>query len=362
MSHRSWSLFSLIIAIGLLAGWWLGRSATDLGPDQPDVTERDRPVSRQNSVELVKKPKVKLRPSGTAPVDAEALEAGAIPGERWVSFGDRAALERFLNSLNGRGVVLDSIDALNTLRLRITDPSALDDLLAEAEDSGLIYPVDVPDVGTIQDDAVGFGRDLLSWLGIDAQNRAGGEGVKVAVLDTGVASHSVFSDNVTRTNLIELPDDPATLNGHGTAVASLIASQIGLAPDASILSYRVADDNGSSDSFTLAQGVIAAADAGADIINISMGSSGDSSVLRKAVEYAQQSGSLIVASAGNEGQSQVAYPAAYDGVVSVGAVDALGNHLNFSNSGDVTLSAPGLEVLSAYPGDQAVLFTGTSGS
>lgn len=362
-SRVHWILASLVVLIGVIIGWWLGQSASQTGASESSVAERERPANRSFEHERSRIPTLQNRKTGRMALDADAIEAGAIAGQRWLSFSDREALERFLNSLEGTGIrVLGSIDALNALRIGFSDPSALAGLLDGTEDSGYIFPVNVPDVGTIQDDAVGFGRSLLQWLGLEGDLSAAGTGVSIAVLDTGVGPHSAFADNVRRTNLIELPADLADLNGHGTAVASLIASELGLAPGASLLSIRVANDNGTSDSFTLAQGIIDAADAGVNLINISMGSSGNSTILRTAIEYAQQVGVLIVASAGNEGTPFVAYPAAYEGVISVGAVDANGRHLSFSNSGNVTLTAPGLSVYSAYPNNQQVLFTGTSSS
>jgi subtilisin family serine protease len=135
----------------------------------------------------------------------------------------------------------------------------------------------------------------------------------------------------------------------------------GVAPGASIVSVRVANDLGQSDSFLLAQGIVAAVDAGARLINISLGSPGDSALVRNAIEYARSAGSMIVAAAGNNGIEKVSYPAANEGVIAVGAVDALGNHLDFSNTGrQVALSAPGYGVNAAWSGDQAASVSGTS--
>ena len=135
----------------------------------------------------------------------------------------------------------------------------------------------------------------------------------------------------------------------------------GVAPGAKILSIRIANDLGQSDSFLLAQGIIAAVDGGAGLINISMGSVGDNALVRKAIEYAQAAGAVIFAAAGNNGSERVSYPAANDGVIAVGAVDALGNHLDFSNTGkQVAISAPGFGVNAAWTGDQAASVSGTS--
>jgi hypothetical protein len=137
----------------------------------------------------------------------------------------------------------------------------------------------------------------------------------------------------------------------------------GVAPGASILSIRIADDDGNSNSMLIARGIVAAVDAGAGIVNVSMGSYGDSGLVRSAIEYANQAGVVIVAAAGNEGLDYLAYPAANAGVIAVGAVDARGTPLAFSNSGEsLAAAAPGLDVNAAWTGDEAVWFTGTSAS
>jgi hypothetical protein len=136
-----------------------------------------------------------------------------------------------------------------------------------------------------------------------------------------------------------------------------------VAPSAEILSIRIADDDGNSNSMLIAKGIVAAVDAGAGLINISLGSYGDSSLVRNAIDYANKAGVVIIASAGNEGLDHLAYPAANQGVIAVGAVDARGTPLAFSNSGDsLAVAAPGLDVNAAWTGDKAVWFTGTSAS
>ena len=155
------------------------------------------------------------------------------------------------------------------------------------------------------------------------------------------------------------------VNGHGTAVASMILGNTdllpGVAPGSSILSIQVADAAGYSDSFKIAEGILAAVDAGVDIINISMGSSGDSGVLRAAIQKAIEAGVMIIAPTGNSGLNQVSYPAANKGVIAVGAVDRNGTALAFSNYGDaVAVAAPGYGLNSAWVENSAVSVSGTS--
>jgi hypothetical protein len=259
------------------------------------------------------------------------------------------------------------LDALNALRIGFSDPDDLAWLLDGESEASLVFPVDIPNPGegTAQAGAVALGDGLLDWLGIPGDNSTWGSGVRIAVLDTGVVSSSAFGSKISWINLVVLPADLSKQNGHGTAVASMIIGQNsltpGVAPGAEIISIRIADDFGQSDSFLLAKGIVAAVDAGARLINISMGSLGDSALVRNAIEYARAAGSLIVAAAGNNGIDRVSYPAANDGVIAVGAVDALGNHLDFSNTGsEIVVSAPGYGVNAAWTGDQAARVSGTS--
>ena len=223
--------------------------------------------------------------------------------------------------------------------------------------------------------AVPFGRNALESLGISGDNSGFGRGVRVAVLDSGIQDHVAFSGKVIR-ELDYVRDSngnpvPTNIeNGHGTAVASIIAGSDprlpGVAPSAELLSYRILDNEGYTNSFTLAEAIVSAADEGADIINVSLGSTGDSALVRQAVEYAGSRGALIVAATGNDGLDQVTYPAAIESVVAVSAVDARGQHLDFANSGTSLelggMAAPGYGVVTAWPDGQASNFSGTSAS
>ena len=137
----------------------------------------------------------------------------------------------------------------------------------------------------------------------------------------------------------------------------------GVAPGAELTSYRVADDKGRSDTWTVAVAIRRAVDDGNQIISISMGAYGDSPLVREAVGYALGKGVVLVASSGNDSYEKPTYPAAYPGVVKAVAVDASGEHLLFSNAADESaISAPGWAVNAAYPEEKLVEFSGTSAS
>ncbi len=151
--------------------------------------------------------------------------------------------------------------------------------------------------------------------------------------------------------------------GHGTFVAGLAAAagnnQIGItgvAWDARILPVKVLDCNATGRIADAAAGIRYAGRMGANVINVSFGATTDSLVLREAVQDAQAHGAIIVASAGNESQRTITYPAAYPGVISVaasGLATAQGIDYralaSFTNFGGVDVMAPGFNVISALP-------------
>jgi hypothetical protein len=358
----------LILGFALVAllGYWLAGTAAPKkaarGNPETDAVARVRPLP----AEAPPKFRRAQRPPAKAG-DPEAAELGALQGQRVIAFADREAMERFLAGMGDGLRLLGRLDALNALRIGFSDYADLAGLLDGDEELSMIFPVVTPPLpeGSVQSGASALYNRLLDWLGITGDNSSFGSGVKIAVLDTGVASHPAFQSLIRSINLVDMPEDSSALNGHGTAVASLIIGSGGLtpgvAPGADIISVRVANDLGMSDSFLLAQGIIAAVDAGARLVNISMGGLGQSAILNKAIAYAQERGALIFAAAGNNGIDQVYYPAASDGVIAVGAVDASGNHLDFSNTGSqIDIAAPGYMLYAASPGDQTSMVTGTS--
>ncbi len=309
----------------------------------------------------------KARKGNTAEVDAEALAGGALPNQRIIVFKDNESMQRFLAAMGGGLDVLGRMDRLNALLIGFADEGDLLALLDGSEETGYNFPVSIPEFpgAGVQEGAVALRNGLLEWLGVTGNNSLWGAGVKIAVLDTGIADHIVFKNAIQRINLVALPSEASAINGHGTSVASLIFSDHphapGIAPAATPLSVRIADDNGSSSSFLIAQGIIAAVDAGAQLINISLGGSGRSVLVENALAYAGSAGVVVVAAAGNSGSPVVMQPAASPSVIAVGAVDARNQHLSFSNTGsEIAVSAPGYAVNAAYPGDNAAVVSGTS--
>jgi len=158
--------------------------------------------------------------------------------------------------------------------------------------------------------------------------------------------------------------NPAYLDGlnpaysHGSLSAGLIAA---IAPDSMIMPLHAFDDDGKSDLFTLAKAMCYAVDHGAQIINLNFDIDYRSLAVESAVQFAQNRNVLLVAPAGNIHTSQPQYPAALNGVISVAATDLSDVRASFSNYGSyVFAAAPGVGIISAYPGNYYGIASGTS--
>ncbi len=187
-----------------------------------------------------------------------------------------------------------------------------------------------------------------------------GSGVTVAVLDTGVkSSHSDLSGRVlSGTDLVAPGTSADDENGHGTHVAGIIAAVqnnsrgiAGMAPSTKILPVRVLDRNGNGSSANVAKGILYAASHGAKVITMSFGSTQQSTAMKTAVAEAIKKNVLVVAAAGNRGcgllGAATEYPAAYSGVVGVGAVTQSMRRASYSSCGSwVDVVAPGDRIIS----------------
>jgi hypothetical protein len=222
-----------------------------------------------------------------------------------------------------------------------------------------------------------------------------GEGIVVAVIDTGVDykhpdldaniwvnkgeikgngiddDGNGYIDDTNGWDFVNDDNDAMDLNGHGTHVSGTIAAEkndfgvTGIAYNAKIMPVKVLDDNGGGTDVDVAAGIKYAADNGADVINLSLGG-GYSSNIKNAVEYATAKGAVVVMAAGNESASQPGFPANFANQwgVAVGAVDSANKMAGFSNRAGSTqldyVVAPGVNVYSTTPGNTYKSLNGTS--
>ena len=389
--NRTWQL--LFAALALLFAVWLGfirfrpTREIPLAAGEPDNSDQQDsspgskrlpdPSFREPREDVGRVPQQKPGEQDESVFLPDIWKAeDAIPFEYLVRFYSAADAEAFAALARQKGArVLGSLAAFHAVRVRVENVEQLRALLREGPiglEQGPNFFVRIPTqpanpLEPYPGGYVGFGPHAPAWLGIPQEHARWGEGITVAILDDGVGRHSALaSARIVRLDMLsEATDSSVPAGTHATAVCSLVSgtgSGIGgVSPAATVLSLRVVSQDGVGDAFTTASALVEAVNRGAKVVNICLGGRGDCFVLREAVQYAVERGVVIVAAAGNDGIEGVAYPARYDGVVAVGAVDATGRHLFFSNRGpEIDLVAPGLGVLAAGSDDALISFSGTS--
>ncbi|GAB1792302.1 alkaline serine protease [Priestia megaterium] len=194
--------------------------------------------------------------------------------------------------------------------------------------------------------------------------------IKIAIIDTGVQlNHPELAIKLwPGYNFVEGNLNPNDGNGHGTHVAGIAGALTenslgiaGIAPSASIIPVRALDNSGNGTLSNIANAITYSTNAGAKVINLSLGSSQGSITLENAINYAWNQGVVIVAAAGNEASNTLTYPAAYQNVIAVASTDINDQKSDFSNYGTwVEVSAPGSTILSTYTGSYYAYLSGTS--
>jgi len=190
----------------------------------------------------------------------------------------------------------------------------------------------------------------LAWSQLPSDARQ----ITVAVIDSGIcATHSDLEGRIVAGyDFVEDDTVPQDDFGHGCGVSGIIAANTnnaigiaGVAPNAQIMPLRVLDHQGVGSYSDVAAALVYAADHDADIVNLSLGGLYPSNMLSTAIDYAVSNGVTVIAAAGNTG-GNVLYPAAYDSVVAVAAVDANLELSSFSSYGpEIDLLAPGRDIL-----------------
>ncbi len=351
-SKKSQALWLLVLAAVLFL-WWYLRPAEDEGASAADIAADLRAGVGADPDDLL----IDLRD------DASAAQVATLERDLGLDLtlvSAQSADEQFYRAH------VDAARADAVLAALAHRPEVE---LAERDAVYALSPTDMapreiaPPTGTWE----GFPDDPLyakQWhmrqIGMPAAWKlADGDGVIVAVLDTGVAYenhgkfHQVedlagvefvkpydFVGNTTHAN-----DD----HGHGTHVTGTIAQVTnngkgvaGIARKVKIMPLKVLGGNGSGSVAGIADAIRYAADNGASVINMSLGGAFPSSVLKKAVAYAHKKGVVVVCAAGNESRGSVGYPAAYPGAIAVSATQEDEGTAFYSNYGkDVDIAGPG---------------------
>ncbi len=185
-----------------------------------------------------------------------------------------------------------------------------------------------------------------------ARNFSSGRGIRVGVIDTGIDyEHPELSKRVGKNkgiNIIEGNTDILDDNGHGTHVAGIISGETTGVSEAELYGIKVLDYLGRGSISDIIAGVDWSISKKLDIINLSLGSPEYNFHLEEIINVAVKNGMYVVAAAGNEGRGY-SYPASYDSVISVTAIDKDKKHASFSNINDANdIAAPGVDVLSTY--------------
>jgi subtilisin family serine protease len=211
----------------------------------------------------------------------------------------------------------------------------------------------------------------LSLFKIPEQwKRTKGEGVRVAVLDTGIErDHPDLRDAIDKAkDFTASRFGVADRQGHGTHVAGTIGARkneqgvVGVAPECRLLIGKVLGDDGSGTDDSVAKGIDWAVAEGAHLLSMSLGSPYPSQAIYGAIQRALQQNRFVVCAAGNDGRpNSVNYPARWDETVAVGAVDKDGKLARFSSQGEeLDICAPGENVLSTFLNGGYAKLSGTS--
>lgn len=182
-------------------------------------------------------------------------------------------------------------------------------------------------------------------------NNLSGEGITIAFLDSGLHKDLVEqfgSRIVSPFNVIEQNSNINDLSGHGTKMICVSACSYdqqriyGLAYKANIMPVVVVDASGRTSGEYLSQGIIYAFDHGADIINISLGSRLENTLVKEAIAYAYENNVIVVAAGGDYQEDRVLFPARYETVIAVQAQSKLGVRYKHASWGDsIDLLVPG---------------------
>jgi subtilisin family serine protease len=299
-----------------------------------------------------------------APPKIAEKTAKPIANELIVTLKPGAKIEELAKKLGAK--VTGRVDALNTYRLEFESEEAAREAReslnsnSEVESVDMNYPISRPPTP----DSLSAG----SFMPIDLKPKAGGDGsqVVVAVIDTGIQREGSGIEDFLLSPLsvcgdVQAPDGQPT---HGTSMSETVLRGLSLTLGANesrarILPVNVYCNRPTTSTFDVAMGIYQAVNSGARIINLSLGSDGDTGFLHRVIQSSYNQGILFFAAAGNQPVATPTYPAAYPEVIAVTAGTSKGNIASYANFGPfVDVVAPGSSIVN-FRG-QSWLVMGTS--
>ena len=298
-----------------------------------------------------------------------AAGAPFVPGRLIVKFRGGPSVQQRATLLNDKGLAMHA--HLSLLDAELVETPVGSELawaarLAENPQVAYVEPDYLSHVLGAPDDAYYASHQWnMPHMNLETawDTTTGSSAVVIAVVDTGVdATHPDLSSKmVAGYDFVNDDSDASDDEGHGTHVAGIAAATTdnnrgvaGVSWGSLIMPIKVLNRFGTGSHSEIAQGIMWAADHGADIINMSLGGTSTSATLESAIDYAYGLGCLLVAAAGNEYEegNPTSYPAALDHVMAVGAVGDSDEHADYSNTGSyLDVVAPGGNPTSSWDSD-----------
>jgi thermitase len=292
----------------------------------------------------------------------KAMTARHVPNELLVKLKPGVNPEAFAKLYGAK--IIGRMDKLGIYRLEFADAASANAALGELQSSTDVSDVDYNNYFDPPPAAQALASASLPPINLQLNPPGNSGRVIVGLIDTPVQPLDGSLNDFLLKQISVAGDAPASGGDltHGTAMAETILRAMGIAgqgaSSAQILPVDVYGSSASTTSWNVALGIQAAVNGGATVLNLSLGSSGDSSILDLMVQQAVGDGILIFAAAGNQPVSTPTYPAADSGVMAVTATQN-GQIASYANYGSfVDLAAPGTSIV--YLGSQPWLVQGTS--